>query len=499
MKQVSMIHDSQLEFFRSPFGAVCCNEKLILRFKIEEAVEPDRVVLRLWQDEIGERKIPMELVGDPVGNLLYKVQVTAPQTPCIVWYYFIITIQDKVYYYGNHSDGLGGCGWLYEQEPPAYQITVFKEGAVTPQWFKESVMYQIFPDRFYKEPEGSFVPHAPKGSVIHVHWDNTPYYIRDVDTGRIMSYDFFGGNLRGVIDKLPYLKELGIGVIYFNPIFASSSNHRYDTGDYKTVDAMLGDNEIFSQLCAKAKEYGIAVILDGVFSHTGSDSIYFNREGTYPEVGAYQSKQSPYYNWYRFDEFPNKYESWWGIDTLPNVEENEPSYIDFIIEGKDSVIKHWLRLGAKGWRLDVADELPDEFIKRIYKAMKDVDPNSVLIGEVWEDASNKKSYGKLREYLQGEELDSVMNYPFRNIVLDFMLGVIDAPRVHRSFMNLAENYPVENFYAMMNLIGSHDVPRILTLLGEAPSTENMTTAKQAKYRLPEVRRKLGIIVFCPCN
>jgi 4-alpha-glucanotransferase len=492
MKQESIIHDSQLEFFRSPFGAVYCNEPLVLHLKIHGIIPPVSVVLRLWQEDRGEEKIPMTLLEGPADSMLYRVQINAPLAPCIVWYYFIIRVEDKMYYYGNKSDGLGGAGQLYEEEPPGYQITVFKRGAVTPDWFKEAVMYQIFPDRFYKETADGQLLSAPKGSVIHAHWDNNPYYIRDAATGRIVSYDFFGGNLQGVITKLPYLKELGISVIYFNPIFASPSNHRYDTGDYKSVDPMLGNNQAFTQLCDRAKEYGIAVILDGVFSHTGSDSIYFNREGNYPEVGAYQSKQSPYYNWYRFKEYPDSYEAWWGIDTMPNVEENEPSYIDFIIESKDSVIKQWLQLGAKGWRLDVADELPDEFIKRIYKTMKKVDPESVLIGEVWEDASNKQSYGKLRKYLQGEELDSVMNYPFRKIVLEFILGVIDASATHRLFMSLAENYPRQNFYAMMNLIGSHDVPRILTLLGEAPSSENLTVAQQAEYRLPPEKQQLGI-------
>lgn len=492
MKQDSVIHDSQLEFFRSPFGAVCCNEHVTLHLKIQSSVAPVSVALRLWREDKGEEKLSMNLLPGP-NSMLYQVQMTASAVPCIVWYYFIIRTQDKVYYYGNKPDLLGGEGQLYEQEPPAYQITVFKKGSVTPDWFKESVMYQIFPDRFYQAPEKGQVLSAPKGSVIHAHWDNTPYYIRDSDTGSIVSYDFFGGNLQGVIAKLPYLKELGIGVLYFNPIFTSCSNHRYDTGDYKTVDAMLGNNQIFSLLCAKAKEYGISIILDGVFSHTGSDSVYFNKYGNYPEVGACQSKQSPYYNWYRFTEYPTTYESWWGIDTMPNVEENEHSYVDFIIEGKDSVIKQWLQLGAKGWRLDVADELPDEFIKKIYKTMKEVDEDSVLIGEVWEDASHKYSYGKLRAYLQGEELDSVMNYPFRKILLDFVLGAIDAFTVHRLLMSLAENYPQQNFYAMMNLIGSHDVPRILTLLGEAPSSENLTVAQQAAYHLSAEKRQLGIL------
>jgi 4-alpha-glucanotransferase len=492
MKQDAIIHDSQLEFFRSPFGAVCCNEPLVLHLKIQSEVAPVSVVLRLWLEDKGEEKLSMNLLTGAANSMLYQVQLNAPSVPCIVWYYFIIRMQDKVYYYGNRPDNLGGVGQLYEQEPPAYQITVFKKDAVTPDWFKASVMYQIFPDRFYQAAAEGQVVSAPKGSVIHAHWDNTPYYIRDADTGRIISYDFFGGNLQGVIAKLPYLKELGIGVIYFNPIFASASNHRYDTGDYKTVDAMLGNNQIFSQLCTKAREYGISVILDGVFSHTGSDSVYFNKEGNYPEIGAYQSQKSPYYNWYRFSQHPTSYEAWWGIDTMPNVEENEPSYVDFIIEGKDSVIKQWLRLGAKGWRLDVADELPDEFIKKIYKTMKEVDTDSVLIGEVWEDASIKYSYGKLRKYLQGEELDSVMNYPFRKIVLDFALGTIDAFAVHRLLMSLAEHYPRQNFYAMMNLIGSHDVPRILTLLGEAPAAENLTIAQQAAYHLPIEKRNLAI-------
>ena len=492
MKQDLILHDSQLEFFRSPFGAVYCNQPLILHLKIQSSVTPVSVVLRLWREDRGEEKISMKRLEDSEQTILYQVQLNAPLVPCIMWYYFIIQLEDRVYYYGNQPDRLGGIGQLYEAEPPGYQITVYKKGAVTPDWFKGSVMYQIFPDRFYKETADGQSLAAPKGSVIHAHWDNHPYYIRDADTGRIVSYDFFGGNLQGVIAKLPYLKELGISVIYFNPIFASPSNHRYDTGDYKTIDAMLGDNQTFTALCDKAKKYGIAVILDGVFSHTGSDSIYFNREGNYPEVGAYQSKESPYYNWYRFKEYPHSYEAWWGIDTMPNVEENEPSYIDYIIEGENSVIKQWLQLGAKGWRLDVADELPDEFIKKIYKTMKNTDPDSVLIGEVWEDASNKESYGKLRKYLQGDELDSVMNYPFRGIVLDFILGAIGAPAVQRRFMSLAENYPRQNFYAMMNLIGSHDVARVLTLLGEAPSPDSLTVAQQAVYHLPADKRQLGI-------
>ncbi|MFZ5754504.1 MAG: glycoside hydrolase family 13 protein, partial [Bacillota bacterium] len=337
------------------------------------------------------------------------------------------------------------------------------------------------------------IMHPKPNSTIYTDWwEDIPVYNRDPETGKIISYDFFGGNLYGVLKKLPYLQELGVSVIYLNPIFESPSNHKYDTSDYKKIDPMFGDNELFQTLCREAKELGIAIILDGVFSHTGSDSIYFNKEGNYPEVGAYQSPESPYYSWYRFSCYPDLYECWWGIDTLPNVNEMEPSYQNFIIYDEDSVLKYWMKLGAKGWRLDVVDELPDEFVKNFYRVLKETDPEAVLIGEVWEDASNKISYGKLREYLLGDELDSVMNYPFRNIFLDYLLGRRDARETHLALMQLYENYPRQHFYALMNLIGSHDVPRVLTLLGDAPPEQTISKEDQAKFRLSPDKRKLAV-------
>ena len=165
--------------------------------------------------------------------------------------------------------------------------------------------------------------------------------------GDIVYYDFFGGNIAGIREKLPYLKELGITAIYLNPIFESSSNHRYGTADYFRVDPMLGTNEEFAEFCQAAREEGIHIILDGVFSHTGADSIYFNRFGNYPGVGAYQSKESPYYEWYRFKHYPDDYESWWGVSDLPDVEETTPSYMDFIINSEDSVLKYWLNEGEQ--------------------------------------------------------------------------------------------------------------------------------------------------------
>jgi 4-alpha-glucanotransferase len=486
-----LYHNSHDPIFRSPFGAVCCNSSVSLGFRIEADSPPAYVAVRVWQNNRSV-DIPMRLEHKEQQRCFYRAELKAPASPGLMWYHFVIDNNGQRIYYGNNSQIFGGVGQLWGDNPPAYQITVYQQAAATPSWFKEAIIYQIFVDRFYNGyPDGKII-NPPRGSLIHPYWDDTPFYVRDMRTGRIFAYDFFGGNLAGVLAKLPYLKELGTSVVYFNPLFESPSNHKYDTGDYKNIDPMYGDNQLFKELCAKAKDLGMYVVLDGVFSHTGSDSIYFNKEGRYPGVGAYQSPDSPYYKWYRFSRYPDQYESWWGIDTLPNVDEMEPSYLRFIIDDEDSVLKHWLRAGIKGWRLDVADELPDAFIKLLRAAMKREDSDSILIGEVWEDASRKESYGKTREYLQGDELDCVTNYPFRNIVLDFLLGRRDAAQTQTVYLSLYENYPPEYFYSTMNLLGSHDVPRILTLLGEAPPQESMSIIEQAQYRLPAAQKQLAV-------
>lgn len=492
MKRSWIFHDSHESFYRNPFGAVSTNEKITIRLKVYFRGYVDSVILRMWKEAEGEERIPMKLKEETTDEKIYEVEFRVPPRPTLLWYYFIVNYNGKTYYYGNNSNHFGGVGEVREDIPPSYQITVFKENTSTPNWFKEAVMYQIFPDRFYNGYNDGSVINPKKNSFIYGNWEDTPVYLKDPETGRIIRWEFFGGNLLGVMKKLPYLKELGVNVIYFNPIFEAPSNHRYDIADYKKVDSMLGDNLMFKELCRKARDMGIRIILDGVFSHTGSDSIYFNKEGKYPGLGAYQSKESPYYSWYRFEEYPEKYDSWWGIDTLPNVNETEPSYQDFIIHDEDSVLRYWMSMGVKGWRLDVVDELPGEFVKEFRKVMKEMDGDSILIGEVWEDASNKISYGERRQYLLGDELDSVMNYPFRKILLDYFLGRKGAEYTHRALMHIRENYPTQHFYSTMNLIGSHDVPRVLTLLGEAPEREYLSQREKEKFRLSESQKKLAI-------
>ena len=492
----SVEHDSQNKFYRRPVGAAEALSRVRLRLKLELADFAGKQVdmqvkVRFWRERMGELVYILE-PEDPVsGEMYYSAEITMPEKGCLLWYYFVVTLNGRVWYYGNNSERLGGKGLLSDQPPAqSYQITVFNKGAKTPDWFKHSVMYQIFPDRFCRKGDRLV---EKKGAVYHAGWQDKPFYYKDVDTREIVAYDFFGGNLAGIREKLPYLQDLGISVIYLNPIFESASNHRYDTGDYHKVDPILGTNEELKELCAEARALGIRIILDGVFSHTGADSRYFNKYDTYKTKGAYQSKESPYYDWYSFHEYPDSYESWWGFNTLPNVKEENSSYMKFIITNEDSVLKYWMKQGISGWRLDVVDELPEKFTQGFYRELKKVDEDAVMLGEVWEDASNKSAYGVSREYLCGQELDSAMNYPFRQAVLDFLLGSADAVQVSRRLRSLWENYPKHNFYAMMNLIGSHDRERILTLLGEAPSPEGVPAIRQAAYKLDGERLHKGLL------
>ena len=482
MRQNSAVeHNSQDQYYRCPLGAVEAGTaiRLRLRLNIREAVE--KVIVRTWWRGVGEKLFELQIPEKKLGEeCVYSAQLTAPGEGCLFWYYFIVVTGSRTLYYGNAPDHLGGFGVCSDTVPASFQITVYDVGAKTPDWFKHTVMYQIFPDRFCRK--GSAMVEKT-GAVYHASWMDSPFYYKDVDTREIVAYDFFGGNLAGIQQKLSYLKELGISVVYLNPIFESESNHRYDTGDYHKVDPILGSNEDLQALCAEGEKQGIRFILDGVFSHTGSNSIYFNRAGQYKSVGAFQSKDSPYYEWYNFRKHPYEYESWWGFSTLPDVKETTPSYMKFIIHEPQSVLHHWMRQGISGWRLDVVDELPADFAQAFYKELKHVNPEAVLIGEVWEDASNKVSYSVQREYLCGHEIDSAMNYPFRQYVLDFLLQRTDASACARCLLSLQENYPAQNFYAMMNLLGSHDVERLLTVLGEAPFYEGMPAIHQAQYRL----------------
>ena len=490
MDNTNVEHNSQNIYYRSIVGAAEAGSQMRLGIRIKTKEIVRQVLLHTWADGAGEKWSNLTTRDKTDSEeKFYSIEITMPENGGLVWYYFIIVTADKTYYYGNNPEQLGGVGQLYQDyAPPAFQITVYQRGAKTPDWFKHAVMYQIFPDRFCRAGNEII---EKRGAVYHASWKDEPCYYKDVDTNEIVAYDFYGGNFRGVESKLDYLKELGISVIYFNPVFESESNHHYDTGDYHKIDPILGTNEEFKHLIDTAAAKGISIIIDGVFSHTGSNSIYFNRNGQYNSLGAYQSKDSPYFEWYSFRHFPTDYESWWNFPTLPNVREITPSYMDFIIRGNDSVLHHWMREGIAGWRLDVIDELPAEFSQLFFAELKKTNPDAVMIGEVWEDASNKIAYGVQRQYLCGYEMDSAMNYPWREHLFNFILGHIDGATCMRRMESLRENYPKENFYVMMNLIASHDIMRPVTIFGEAPYYDKMPAVEQTKYRLDAKHEKLG--------
>jgi len=369
-----------------------------------------------------------------------------------------------LYFYSFHASYGSGA----EEETESYQLTVFEREDEDPEWLSSGIMYQIFPDRFAKS-DGYAAPRQRKRHRVHERWGELPVCGPD-ENGVVWNDDFFGGNLRGITESLDYIAGIGATVIYLNPIFEAFSNHRYDTGDYHKIDPMLGTEEDFSKLCEEAFKRGVRIVIDGVFNHTGSNSVYFNKYGNYPGKGAYQSIESPYYPWYSFTCYPEEYESWWGINTLPSVNEKESSFIDFIIRSDDSVIRRWLRAGASGVRLDVVDELPDEFLDELRIAVKQEKKDAMIIGEVWEDASNKEAYGQRRRYFQGKQLDSVMNYPLKDAIIKYIGYDHDAAGFFDTVESLRENYPARAFNSLMNILGTHDTKRILTVFKEASGT-----------------------------
>ncbi len=349
------------------------------------------------------------------------------------------------------------------EEGDFWQLTCYEDHFDTPIDAKGGVMYQIFPDRFHRVGSCDLTDKLTP-FLLHADTADCPMFLPDA-TGEIQNHDFFGGNLKGIEEKLPYLKQLGITWLYLNPIHMAYSNHRYDVADYKRVDPMLGTTADFVSLCNTAHGLGIHILLDGVFSHTGSDSIYFDKKLRFGN-GACSNPHSPYRSWYHFEEYPTRYESWWGVPTLPAVDEMNPYFLDYIIRNEDSVVAHWLNLGADGFRLDVADELPDPFIRMLRDKVKEIKPDGLVVGEVWEDASNKISYGKRKTYFSNSELDAVMNYPFRSAILDFVSGADGGRHFYTTVMTIAENYPKPVLDCLMNSLSTHDTPRAITLLGD---------------------------------
>ncbi|MDO4567731.1 MAG: glycoside hydrolase family 13 protein [Clostridia bacterium] len=487
----SALHNSRLHEYRSPFGAVRTGDKCVLSLFVSAELNSrlHSVKLRLWPDDHEELAEPVSL-HERDGGMLYHFEIAAPDAPCVIWYYFILYTDGHTLYYGGDS----GEGDVYDHLPPSFRITVFDREFETPDWFARAIIYQVFPDRFYKSGDDTFEAgaayHSRLGRPVYKHenWRDEPLFEPLPGAACYNPCDFFGGNLRGIREKLPYLADLGVTCIYLNPVFESPSNHRYNTSDYMRIDPFLGDEAELRALSDAAAPYGIRLMLDGVFSHTGDDSVYFNRYGTYPDAGAYQSRESRYYPWYGFYSFPDSYRCWWGFDTLPEVNELDGSYMEFV----RSVLDKYAALGIHSWRLDVADELPNDFIRMLRRELKRNDPNGVLLGEVWEDAVTKTDgLGNRRGYANGDMLDSCMGYPFRDAVVEYLLGNCDARGLLRRLGAICEGYPEPFLRAQMNLLSSHDTQRIISVLGGCPHRDALTREEQARFELSDEALRLG--------
>jgi len=455
------IFDSQSEFFRSPQGGVKEDKPLTLKVYVKKKYGTPIMRIDKRNDYNCNlyKEIPMKWVGTEKSHDLYEAS-------------FAINEAGSYFYY-----------FIFDESnlSPNYELLVYNKNFTTPNWIKGGIIYHIFVDRFYR----SYTLSKDSDIIIRDDWGGIPNYLPI--EGEIKNNDYFGGNLEGIKAKLPYLSELGITAIYLSPVFEAYSNHKYDVGDYLSIDPMFGNEQSFIELVTEAKNYGMSIILDGVFSHTGVDSVYFNKYGHYNSTGAYQSQNSFYFDWYMFNNWNNDYACWWGIKTLPTINKESKSYIDFIT-GENGVLKYWQKRGVKGWRLDVADELPNEFLKALRIASKNKDSESFIAGEVWEDATDKFSYGKLKEYFCGEQLDSVTNYPLRSAIIKYIENK-DCEMLNRTMGFIIEKYPPQTVNCLMNILGTHDTVRILTVLGctEIPESKH----KKAEYKLSIEELKKG--------
>ena len=443
-----ILFDSQQSIYKDPFGTLSQGQNCRLNIHIPVSVGALCVECILQLDGCADSiVVPMKKTAEQGAYEVFSGSFTLEQNG-LYFYFFRIYKPDssfRLFKQGSHTNMEAGDRW---------QLTCTPKDFTTPDWAKGAVIYQIFPDRFHKSGTPDLTEKLTPYTV-HEGWNEEVEW-RPTENGEVLNNDFFGGNFRGIAEKMDYIASLGATILYLNPISKSFSNHRYDTGDYKIPDPMLGDLEDFKDMCDAAHRRGIKVILDGVYSHTGARSTYFE--------SACQSQDSPYYSWYTFYDYPHKYNSWWGFDTLPTVNKSDPAFMDYIIDAADSVVAHWLKLGADGFRLDVVDELPDAFVLRLKKRIRELKPDALLLGEVWEDASNKISYNIRRRYFVDGELDSCMNYPFRTAILNFAKGIDDGHQFKETVMTIAENYPPQVLACNMNLLSSHDTPRILTAL-----------------------------------
>ena len=443
-----ILYDSKLTQFKTPFGTLTPGQTCTLHMMLPVSICTVSVQMLLLDEAGGElQSVPLARTAQ---DALYETwgEEFSIDAPGLYFYYFRVTTKNESFRLLKQGDATNmeaGDWW---------QVSVIAEEFAVPSALEGAVMYQIFPDRFARAGQCDLTEKL-QPYWVHKNWRDQPVW-QPNERGEITNNDFFGGNFAGMCEKLDYLQNLGVEVLYLNPVFMAWSTHRYDTFDYTRIDPMLGTEDDFRHFCNEAHARGMKVILDGVFSHVGSRSPYFQ--------SAISDPKSPYRSWFDFQHYPDRYTSWWGITTLPCVNKMDPAFLDYIIDGPYSIAVRWLMAGADGWRLDVVDELPDEFVLRLRRRIRQVKPQAILIGEVWEDASNKVAYDRRRRYFVDNELDGVMNYPLQKAIFRYVRREDDGSGLGAQVMTLAENYPPHVLNACMNLLSTHDTPRAINAL-----------------------------------
>jgi cyclomaltodextrinase / maltogenic alpha-amylase / neopullulanase len=505
---LSVQYDSRSVQYKAPFGAVVTNTPLSFSFSALPGISSATLVFEKRRLE-GNQEV---LEYSSVKRLEMNKQQDGPRERwtantsfndiAVYGYYFEIRIGEKTYIYQNNRDeipwtrerGTNGIGVIAEVPESTksirrYRQSVFSADYQVPDWAKEVVYYYIFPERFRNgsksnDPKPGMDRYHDHTVEMHPTWLGIPYRPNTGDgSDAYYNNDFFGGDLAGIIEKLDYIKDLGANTIYMTPIFHAVSNHKYDTADYKHIDPHFGSNADFEVLTREAKKRGLRVILDASLNHTGSDSIYFDRFNNFKTNGAFADAKinsaSPYADWYSFDatktDIEQQYKGWVGVRDLPELNKSSQSFRGYAFAADDSVMKQWLNLGASGWRMDVAPWVPDDFWRAWRPAVKGHDQNALTIAESYFDSS---------KFFLGDMFDSTMNYIFRNAVVDYANGK-PAPDSYRYIEFMREAYPSQSFYALMNLLSSHDQPRTLHVFGyqnENTDAAAITAAKQ-KLRL----------------
>ncbi len=476
----------------SLFGAFADDGKIRFEIKTPTSMKVSEVRMLIHCDgldcECGERYLEVTL--EPVlysGKETLFSAIISPESlyglssrGLYYYKYAVKTSQGEDMYGGEMVTELE-CG----EDAYDRQLLLYDSNFKTPDFMKQGTIYHIFVDRFASSGKCS----VKDGAILNPDWENGIPQYAEYRGAPLKNNEFFGGDLWGVAEKLDYIKSLGVNIIYLSPIFDAASNHKYDTGNYMAVDSMFGGDEALEHLCRECDKKGIKLFIDGVFNHTGSDSIYFNKYGNYDSVGAYNSKHSPYYDWYNFYEYPDKYECWWNIEILPRIKTDCEGFREHIL-GENGVIRKYMEMGVSGVRLDVADELSDSFLKELRKVVKSQNSDGLVLGEVWEDASNKIAYGHRRTYFKGNQLDSVMNYPLRNGVIQF-IKYGDNESLAYVLETVYRHYPKCVSDVLMNFLGTHDTERILTVLGDGES-DGRTPSELATLRLSETEKEKAV-------